>query len=53
MEVHLFAATSSPSCSGFALWKTAEDNKEDSEEEVVNTVEKFLCKRLSQISKVC
>ena len=29
MEVHLFGATSSPSCSSFALRKTAEDNRED------------------------
>ena len=40
MEVHLFGATSSPSCSGFALRKTAEDNKEDFEEEVVKTVKR-------------
>ncbi|XP_068720606.1 uncharacterized protein [Montipora capricornis] len=37
MEVHLFGATSSPSCSSFALRKTAEDNKEDFDEEVVKT----------------
>ena len=40
MEVHLFGATSSPSCSSFALRKTAEDNKEDFEEEVVKTVKR-------------
>ncbi|XP_064639538.1 uncharacterized protein LOC135495058 [Lineus longissimus] len=26
MAVHLFGATSSPSCANFALWRTAEDN---------------------------
>ena len=40
MEVHLFGASSSPSCSRFALRKTAEDNKEDFEEEVVKTVKR-------------
>ena len=29
MLVHLFEATSSPSCDGFALHKTVEDNQED------------------------
>lgn len=27
MKVHIFGATSSPSCSNFALWKCAEDNE--------------------------
>lgn len=40
MEVHLFGATSSPSCSNFALRKTADDNKDDFDEEVVETVKK-------------
>ena len=40
MEVHLFGATSSPSCFGFALRKTAEDNKGDFEKEVVKTVKR-------------
>ena len=38
MKVHLFGATSSPSCSIFALNKTAEDNRELYSEEAVNTV---------------
>ncbi|XP_078372656.1 uncharacterized protein LOC144656297 [Oculina patagonica] len=38
MEVHLFGATSSPSCSNFALRKTAEDNQGEFSEEVVKTV---------------
>lgn len=38
MEVHLFGATSSPSCSSFALRKTAEDNKGEFSEEIVKTV---------------
>ena len=40
MEVHLFGATSSPSCSSFALRKTAVDNKGEFEEEVVKTVKR-------------
>ena len=40
MEVHLFGATSSPSCSNFALRRTAEDNKGEFTEEVVKTVER-------------
>ena len=39
MEVHLFGATSSPSCSNFALRKTAKDNKNEFDEEVVKAVE--------------
>ena len=38
MEVHLFGATSSPSCCNFALKRTAEDNKGEFPEEVVRTV---------------
>ncbi len=40
MEVHLFGATSSPACSNFALRKTAEDNINEFDEEVVETVKK-------------
>ncbi|XP_072025356.1 uncharacterized protein [Amphiura filiformis] len=38
MNVHLFGATSSPSCANFALRKTADDGKEKYSEEVCNTV---------------
>ena len=38
MLVHLFGATSSPSCANFSLRKTAEDNAEDFSAEAVNTV---------------
>ena len=38
MVVHLFGAAFSPSCSNFALRKTAEDNTEHFPEAVVNTV---------------
>ena len=40
MEVHLFGATSSPSCSNFALRKTAEDHKDEFPEEIIKTVER-------------
>ena len=40
MEVHLFGATSSPSCCNFALKRTAEDNKGEFSEEVVRTVKR-------------
>ena len=40
MEVHLFGATSSPSCCNFALKKTAEDNKGEFPEEVARTVKR-------------
>ena len=40
MVVHIFGASSSPSCSNFALRKTAEDNSDHFPEEVVSTVEK-------------
>ena len=40
MEVHLFGATSSPSCCNFALKRTAEDNKGQFPEEVVRTVKR-------------
>ena len=40
MEVHLFGATSSPSCSSFALRRTAEDNIAEFSEEVVKTVKR-------------
>lgn len=40
MEVHLFGDTSSPSCSNFALRKTAKDNKDEFPEEIIKTVER-------------
>ena len=40
MQVHLFGATSSPSCASFALQKTTEDHKDEFDEETVNTVKK-------------
>ncbi|XP_072172027.1 uncharacterized protein [Diadema setosum] len=38
MTVHLFGATSSPSCAGFALRKTAEDARGQFNKEVIDTV---------------
>ena len=38
MTVHLFGATSSPSCCSYALKKTAEDNKQDFSKQVIDTV---------------
>ena len=40
MIVHVFAATSSPSCTSFCLKKTAEDNEGEFSAEVVGTVKK-------------
>ena len=40
MEVHLFGATSSPSCSNFALRKTAGDNIDEFPEDIIKTVER-------------
>ena len=40
MEVHLFGATSSPSCPSFALRRTADDNKGEFSEAVVKTVKR-------------
>ena len=40
MQVHLFGATSSPSCACFALQRTAEDHKDDFDKETVKTVDK-------------
>ena len=40
MQVHLFGATSSPSCASFALQRTAEDHKDEFDEETVKTVKK-------------
>ena len=40
MEVHLFGATSSPSCSNFALRKTAQDNKDEYAKDIVKTVKR-------------
>ena len=38
MNVHLFGATSSPSCAGYCLRQTASDNAADFSEEAVKTV---------------
>ncbi|VDI39381.1 Hypothetical predicted protein [Mytilus galloprovincialis] len=44
MQVHLFGATSSPSCAGYALKRTARDNSHLFDLEVSTTVEKnILC----------
>lgn len=40
MKVHLFGATSSPSCAAFALRRTATDNSDKFESEVISTVRK-------------
>lgn len=40
MTVHIFGATSSPSCACFALRKTAEDGKDKTSAEAVKTVER-------------
>ena len=40
MKVHLFGATSSPSCAGFALRKTAEDHQNEYDRDVIDTVQK-------------
>ena len=40
MEVHLFGATSSPSCSNFALRRAADDNKGEFTDEVVKTIKR-------------
>ena len=40
MQVHLFGATSSPSCACFALQRTEEDHKDEFDEEAVKTVDK-------------
>jgi len=38
MVVHLFGATSSPSCANYALRKTAEDNRKHFRHEVIDTI---------------
>ena len=38
MTLHLFGATSSPSCANFALRKTAKDNATESNSQAVETV---------------
>ena len=40
MQVHLFGATSSPSCAAYALKRTADDNAHVFDPEVVSTVKK-------------
>ena len=40
MEVHLFGATSSPSCSSLALRRTAKDNVGEFSEDRVKTVKR-------------
>ena len=42
MTVHLFGATSSPSCAAFALKRTAEDNAEDFSDTAVHSVQRNL-----------
>ena len=49
MEVHLFGATSSPSCSNFVLRRTAKDNEEEFSDEVVKTVKRNVYVDDSQI----
>ena len=43
MQVHLFGATSSPSCAIYALKRTADDNAHLFEPEVVSTVKRNFC----------
>ena len=38
MQVHLFGATSSPSCRSFALRKTADDNQKDFDVQTIGTL---------------
>ncbi|KAI2661518.1 Gag polyprotein [Labeo rohita] len=38
MKVHIFGAVSSPSCANYALRKTATDNKDDFQVEVIETI---------------
>ena len=40
MEVHLFGATSSPSCANFPLRKTADDNRGEFPEDIINAVKR-------------
>ena len=40
MKVHLFGATSSPSCANFSLLQTAEDNSEFYNQSIVETVQR-------------
>ena len=40
MTVHLFGATSSPSCTSFCLRKVATDHKEEFSQEAINSVER-------------
>ena len=49
MTVHLFGAVSSPSCANFALRKTAKDNFQRFNFEVINTVKKLLCRQLAVV----
>ena len=44
MMVHLFGATSSPSCANFRLQRTADDNREDFDNETVDTVRRNFCR---------
>ena len=50
MTVHLFGATSSPSCASFVLRKCAEDQSQQFRAEVVQTTE-FLCRRLPEVCR--
>ena len=48
MLVHLFGASSSPGCSDFALRRTADDNRAEFRQEVVDTIKRnYKCGRLS------
>ena len=40
MDVHLFGATSSPSCANFALRKSADDNRGEFPEDIINAVKR-------------
>lgn len=52
MMVHLFGSVSSPSCANFALRRTADDNSEHFDPEVVNTVKRnFHVDNMPQVSQ--
>jgi hypothetical protein len=42
MDVHLFVATSPPSCAAFSLKRTANKNTDKFSQEAVSTVERYL-----------
>ena len=51
MEVHLFGATSSPSCANSALRKTADDDRGEFPEDIINAVKRnfYIDDRLKSI----